>query len=165
MSPPEFHRPLPFAAVKRTPYVIELTPTETERAALVARLGLLDLPRFTAKWELRSQADDTVAAKLTIAAEVVQPCVVTLEPVPQTVADTVSLRFLPPGREPSDNDPDTPDDIPCEHEVMDLGEAAVETLALLLDPYPRAEGASLPDSVTDKDLGPFGALAKLNREG
>jgi len=165
MIPPEFSRPLSFAAIKRTPYLVEHSPTGAERAALAARLGLLDLPAFLARWELRGQADDTVAARLTLSAEVVQPCVVSLEPVPQTISATVALRFLPPGREPSDNDPDTPDDIPCEHDVMDLGEAAVETLALLLDPYPRAEGAALPASVTEAETGPFGALAAFVRKG
>ncbi|WP_431280636.1 YceD family protein [Humitalea sp. 24SJ18S-53] len=161
MSAPEFSRPLPFSAVRTPGHVVEISASPAERAALALRLGLIDLPSLTARWRLSPEETGCIVAEVTVLADVVQECVVTLDPVPQRVEETVRLRFLPPGVEPTDDDPETPDDIPCEREVMDLGEATAETLALLLDPYPRAEGAVLPDAATDADSGPFAGLSRL----
>ncbi len=161
MIRPEFTRPLPFAAVRGPGHVHEAVALAPERAALAQRLGLLDLPAFAARWRLTPEQTGCIAAELTIEAEVVQSCVVTLDPVPQRVAETIRLRFLPPGHLPADDDPETPDEIPCERNVMDLGEAAAETLSLLLDPYPRAEGAVLPAEATDDRDGAFAALLRL----
>ncbi len=165
MTTPEFSRPMPFAAVRGAGHVLEVTAGPAERAALAARLGLLDLPSLHARWRLSPEPTGCILAELTLLADVVQACVVSLEPVPQRVEQTVRLRFLPPGLPPTDDDPETPDDIPCEREAMDLGEAAAETLALLLDPYPRAEGAVLPAEATDQDSGPFAALSRLGGPG
>ena len=48
---------------------------------------------------------------------------------------------------------------------IDLGEAAAETLALTLDPFPRSPGAAqaLKEAgvISEEEAGPFGALAAL----
>jgi uncharacterized metal-binding protein YceD (DUF177 family) len=96
-----------------------------------------------------------------LSAEVVQSCIVTLEPVAQRVEEAVDLRFLPEGSEPGD-DPEEPDEIPMQGGALDLGEALAEQLALALDSYPRAEGAELPpEAGEDADRNPFAALAAL----
>jgi hypothetical protein len=52
-------------------------------------------------------------------------------------------------------------------ETLDLGEALAEQLALALDPYPRAPGASLAAAEDEEDespaRGPFAGLAPLRK--
>jgi uncharacterized metal-binding protein YceD (DUF177 family) len=97
---------------------------------------------------------------------------VTLEPVVQRVDAPLDLRILPDGDEPSDEDPNSPDEIESQGGLVDLGEAVAEQLSLALDPYPRTEGAVLPEPEVEAAPeepeptrpNPFGKLAKL-REG
>ena len=62
------------------------------------------------------------------------------------------------------------DDVPdiIENDMIDLGQIAIERLALALDDYPRMEGeefcfVSEFDEKTTKDSHPFAALKKLKR--
>jgi len=139
----EFSRRLPWAAVgpEGRHQTLRATPAECE--ALAARFGIPAIHRFEVELDMKTEAGGVVRARGRLSAEVVQSCVVTLEPVTQTIEEAVDLRFLPEGREPAD-DPDGPDEIPSEREGMELGEALAEQLSLGLDPYPRAPGATLP---------------------
>lgn len=142
--PLEFSRTLPWVAVGPEGRRQSLRATEAECAALARRFGIPAVTAFGAELELRVEGGGAIRARGRLQASVVQSCVVTLEPVAQKVEDAVDLRFLPSGREPSDEDPNGPDEIPTERGVMELGEALAEQLSLALDPYPRAPGASLP---------------------
>ena len=73
------------------------------------------------------------------------------------------VRFVPEGREDPELDPDSDDEIPYSGVAIDLGEAAAEQLALMLDPYPRKPGADLPAAADDSQTSPFAALARLKR--
>ena len=46
----------------------------------------------------------------------------------------------------------------------ELGEVLAQLMALALDPYPRLEGAVLPDEASDAAAGPFATLSRLKRE-
>lgn len=101
-------------------------------------------------------------------ADVVQLCVVSLEPVAQHLAEDFSLTFsLDPV--PTEDDLEltlADEDLPEEvlDGVIDLGEAAVQQLAVSLDPYPRRPGAQVPAALTPAEAepdGPFAALGKL----
>ena len=143
---PEFSRTLPWAAVGQEGrrQAVEATPEEC--AALAVRFGIPAIESFRAELDLRLEGNDAIRAQGRLTARVVQSCVVTLEPVPQSVEEPVDLRFLGARQEPSD-DPEGPDEIPTERNVLELGEALAEQLSLALDPYPRAPGATLPDEV------------------
>ena len=96
-------------------------------------------------------------------AQVTQLCVVTLEPFEAGIEEQVELRFVPAAKieEEEELPPESlegPDEIPYENDVIDLGEALAEQLALALDPYPRKPGAVLPDEASDDDANPFAAL-------
>ncbi|MCQ8781434.1 YceD family protein [Mangrovibrevibacter kandeliae] len=150
---------------------------EDERGALAARLGIPKVERMTA--DLRAQPWRGEGARVMgrLRAEVVQTCVVTLEPVPQSIDEAVDLRFLPePGRPKRldslggtelDLDPEG-DDAP-EHftgDRIELGEILTELLALALDPYPRAAGVDFEAVDTDPEpdggkVSPFAGLARL----
>ncbi|MBD0275271.1 MAG: DUF177 domain-containing protein, partial [Acetobacteraceae bacterium] len=145
---PEFSRPLSLGLVGPDGRREVLEADAAERAALARRFGIPAVESLRAELRLRPEADGAVRAEGRLAAEVVQSCVVTLEPVAQRVDEAVALRLLPAGAEPRD-EPDGPDDIPSEDGVVDLGEAVAEQLALALDPYPRAPGAALPAEAND----------------
>ncbi|WP_052401717.1 YceD family protein [Muricoccus aerilatus] len=158
----EMFRPLRAAAVGPEGRHERLEATPEERAALVGRLGLLGLDSLTAEIDLQPAPGGAIRGRGTLRAAVVQECVVTLEPVPQTVEAPLDWRLLPPGEEPSDELDDGPDEIEVEADgSYDLGEALVQDLSLSLDPYPRAPGAELPSEAADRKPSPFDALRAL----
>ncbi len=160
---PEFSRLVPLARLPEFGRAETLKASPAECAALAKRFAIPAVDRLEAALLLRPEPGGGVMVTGTLSADVVQACVVSLEPVAQRVEDEVALRLLPPNEEPSD-DPDSPDEIPVEGDTVDLGEAIAEQLALALDPYPRAPGAELPQDAAGGDAaGPFGALAALRR--
>lgn len=158
---PEFSRPLALGRVGPEGRREVVEADAAEREALARRFGIPSIGRFRAELLLRPEPDGSVRAEGRLEAEVVQSCVVTLEPVPQRVEEAVTLRFLPPGREP-DEGPEEVDEVETGQDgTADLGEALAEQLALALDPYPRAPGAALPEAATDAPAHPFAALGRL----
>jgi uncharacterized metal-binding protein YceD (DUF177 family) len=159
---PEFSRILPLGRIPPAGREEVLRATPEECAALARRFGIEAVTSLEARLLLRPEPGGGVLVTGTLAAAVVQACVVSLEPVAQAVREDVLLRLLAPGEEASD-DPEAPDEIPVEGDGVDLGEAMAEQLALALDPYPRAPGAILPaeDEAGAAARGPFAALAAL----
>lgn len=166
---PEFSR-----LVRLLPEVrrVTLEASPEECAALATRFGILGVGSLRADLALVPESGGTVRARGTLDAAVEQACVVTLEPVAQQVQARIDLRILPEGQEPQDEDPDSPDEIESQGGLVDLGEAVAEQLALALDPYPRAEGVSLPELDPQEEEeaeaplrpNPFAALAKLRKQ-
>lgn len=155
----------------RKPMRFTFAPDAAGRAALAAELGLLDLPALQLVGEIRAagRSDYTLEAALT--ARVVQPCSVTLAPVPASIAEPVRRTYvrdyLVPDADEVELDDDTTDPLP---EVIDVADVAREALALALPLYPRAPGAELGQAVyaepgtaplKDEDLRPFAGLAAL----
>lgn len=166
----EFSRTLPWVAVGPEGRRQRVEANEQERAALARRFGIPAIHAFSAELELREEKSGGIRARGRLRAEVVQSCVVTLEPVTQSLDEPVDLRFLPPGADLSD-DPDGPDEIETEERgVMQLGEALAEQLSLALDPYPRAPGAELaavlpedqaePEEAAPQRPNPFAVLKR-----
>lgn len=142
-----------------------LAATPAECAALAQRFGIPAVRSFGAALRLRAGPGGLTEVTGRLSAEVVQACVVSLEPVLQQVEEAVDLRVLPPGQAPSD-EPEGPDEIESDGDVVDLGEALAEQLALALDPYPRAPGAALPgpEGGAGSARSPFAALAALRKK-
>lgn len=165
MIRPEFSRPVRLGL---DPREVTLEASPAECAALAARFGILGVGALRATLRLAADTGGAVRARGQLRAEVTQSCVVTLEPVVQAVAAPLDLRILEEGEAPTDDDPDSPDEIESAGGMVDLGEAVAEQLALALDPYPRAAGAALPEldpeapsAVPDSRPNPFAGLAKL----
>ena len=162
---PEFSRSVPLARLPEEGREERLVASPAECAALARRFAIPAVNRLEATLLLRPEPGGSVAVSGRLSAEVVQDCVVTLEPVTQAVEEAVSLRILGPEEEPSD-DPDSPDEIQAEGDAADLGEAIAEQLSLALDPYPRAPGAALPGGEEGEPppaSGPFAALSALRK--
>lgn len=152
--------------------------TAGERAALAQRFGLIEIGSLTATGTIDVSARGRRARlTATLHARVIQPCVVTLQPVPAEVEDCFTMTYDrdaggPAQREESfDLDADDPPD-PLPEAGIDIGEAVAEHLGLALEPYPRAPGVEFrPESGDGNEAGPangarpspFAALARLRR--
>lgn len=168
MTAPEFSHivTLAEAAQGRT---VKLEADEAVRDAIARRLGLVALDRFTVAAEIRSVAGG-IGATGEIDAKVVQSCAATDLPAPATISERFDLRFLR-GAEPASDEEEVEisdadcDILPLEGERIDIGEAAVQTLSLALDPFPRHPNAEriLAERgiLSEEQAGPFAALAKL----
>lgn len=168
MTPvPEFSRPRRLDQIGETVQPLAIDATAEERAALAERFGLIEIGALTADLRL-SRKDAAVLVTGTVRGAVVQRCVATGDPVPATIEESVDLRFVPEPADPNEEleiDSDEADTVFYTGGAVDLGEAAAETLALALDPYPRSVRAdsALREAgvVSEAEAGPFGALAGL----
>lgn len=140
------------------------------RVTIAARLRLGELARFTVTADVRGIAGG-IAAKGHIDADVVQSCAATALPVPAHIHERFDLRFLRDAmpdvaaEEEIEISGDDCDLLPLEDERVDLGEVAVQTLSLALNPFPRHPDADrvLAEKgvLTEEQAGPFGALVAL----
>lgn len=193
---PEFSRPFPVARLGEDEVSERIEASETERAALARRLGLLAVDRLVAVLRIsRPEAGAETGAMVALSgrfeADVTQACVVSLAPLRRQVARDFKTLYQPPAADAEaagsvelhgvgddagafdagDLDPaaaDPPE--PLTSGELDLGEAVVQQLAVALDPYPRAEGATLEALEWDGMAGdaaaprsPFQELETLTR--
>ena len=138
-----------------------------ERRRLAARFALLAIDRLEARLILRRDGE-TIIASGTVRAEVTQACSLSDEPVAARVNEAVELRFVEEFAGEEDEvelSPDALDTLPIEGGMIDLGEAAAETMVLALDPFPRAPGAEetarKAGVVAEDEVEPFNAFAAL----
>jgi hypothetical protein len=164
--------PIMVTEVPETGRRIELVPDETQRKAIAAAAGLIELPRLQAAFDLVRHGTDSLRVTGHVAATAIQHCVVTLEPIESEVAEAVDLLFQPeaeasiaPAADGGGYRDIEADDPPETHNgAVDLGAVATEFLLLGLDPYPRK-----PDAVFDAPAAgdtashPFAALAALKK--
>lgn len=145
---------------------VEAKPAECEKIA--EYLELAALLSLTADVALAPWRGKGLRVTGTLAADVTQTCVVSLEPVEARVEAEFERRFLPAeslGGAPEhdifvDVEGEEPPE-PLGHDV-DLGEILVEELSLNLDPYPRKPGVEFKsDDASAAGENPFAALAKL----
>jgi hypothetical protein len=140
---PELHRPVVVAGIGPAGVEMEVVATAAECAAVAARLEVPAILELACRFRLRRVAEG-VAAEGRLRARLVRTCVVSLEDFEDVVGEEFVLRFVPAGTESEEIDPEAEDEVPYSGGAIDLGEAAVQQLALALDPYPRRPGAELP---------------------
>jgi len=165
---PEFSRPFRLDELGGAPRAVSIAAAESERAALAARFGLIGIERLEATAELTREGD-IVPATCRLEAGVAQACVASGEPVPAKIAEDFALRFVPAGAEPDAEEIELEesdlDEIGYEGGSVDLAEAVAQTMALALDPFPRAANADAKlreaGVVGEEDAGPFAALKAL----
>ena len=148
---------------------VDVSADAAERRALAARFELLELPALRGHARLERRGDELVLRGW-LEADIVQECVVTLEPAPARLRQPIERRYrlggtseAPPtryepyGRLVLDDDADEVE--PVIGREIDVGEAFAEELGTALDPYPRAPGAALDAD----DLGPHVSVGSANR--
>ncbi|MBM3517410.1 MAG: DUF177 domain-containing protein [Alphaproteobacteria bacterium] len=172
---PEFSRIVCVDALPEGEATLELEASAAECAALACRFALEAVASVRAQARLVSRRGGReVMAEIAFVADVVQLCVITLDPVAAQVEDRVALRFV--ATEAADGvlarDKELvvafdDDDVePLVGGVIDLGEVVAEHLALALDPYPRKPGAHFERAGEDDRAGaesPFAVLGRLRQ--
>jgi uncharacterized metal-binding protein YceD (DUF177 family) len=132
------------------PAEVALKPSEAERAAIARWLGIMAVESLAAIVRVWRSQTDRYAYAASFEADVVQACVVTLEPVRSHLAGEFSRRLLIVPRQvgraqaAESNEVLSADDDELEvlsSPFFDLAAPVLEELSLALDPYPRAEGA------------------------
>jgi uncharacterized metal-binding protein YceD (DUF177 family) len=146
------------SGVKRT-----LEPDAAARARIVKALDLASLDTFTAEMALApSPAGWRLSGR--VQASLAQTCGITLDPLPLEIDATFALTLAEAVDEESEEivitmDDESPDLI--ENGQIDLGQYAVEQLALRLDPFPRKSGAEFVQPPEPAEISPFAVLKQL----
>lgn len=154
---------------------LQVTVAEDERAAVAEALGVSAVEQLEATLHaVKFRGGMRVTGRLVAA--VVQPSVVTLEPVQQLIEEPVDRVFLPGGGKPSAGKSgtevfvDLEDEEPPDHFEgleADMSDLIIETLALAIDPYPRAPNESVADLGLsldeDAEPSPFARLKSLQK--
>ena len=172
MTAPEFSRPVRLDTLGAQPREMRLSACPEERAELARRFGLLALDRLEAEVSV-TRRDEEIALHGTLRAAVSQACVASGAPVPANLSVPFDILFRPQPP-PSGADEEVElgegelDVVFYESREIDLGEAVAETLALNLDPWPRApeadmalRAAGVQREGEEEKESPFVALAGL----
>lgn len=168
MTTPEFSRAERIDTIGTGERALTIAADPAERAALAARFALRAVDRLEATLSVRREATGIVV-RGRIGADVVQACTVTDEPIAVTLDEPVALLFVEAGAEPGEAeielDADALDTMPFTGNAVDLGEAAAETMALALDPFPRGPNAAAAlreaGVLSEEEARPLRALAGL----
>lgn len=151
----------------------ELAPGAEARSRLAEELGISAIRKLSFRGRIAPHGSRDLSLEADLGATVVQPCVVTLEPVTTRIDEAVTRRYLadmpdlPGGDEIEMPEDDTAEPLPRE---IDVEQVMAEALALALPPWPRAEGVDAVDlavtepgksPMTDDDAKPFAALKSL----
>lgn len=157
----------------RRPTRFHLRPDAAARRALARDLGLSALRKLDFEGELGPEGRHDWRLEARLRATVVQPCVVTGEPVVTRIETGVLRRFVRDLREPSEPEAEMPEDDSAEPlgAVIDPGAVMREALALALPDYPRKPGAELAQAEfppgeaapDEPPPNPFAQLARLGR--
>lgn len=158
---------------RETPF--DLQPDAETRAAIATQLGLSGLKKVRFAGRIAPLGARGWTLTGTLGATVVQPCVVTLDPVTTRIDEPVERRYLP-AEHLEDADPGSEAEMPEDTSTEPLGavisahEVMIESLLLALPLYPRSENAQLGEAVfaadgvaplKDEDTKPFAGLAGL----
>ena len=166
MAASEFSRPIEISRLPGAGTEMAITATAAECAALARRFSLLALDRLEAGLRLEWVAGRLLRLEATLSAEVVQECVVTLEPVSSRVEDRFILLYGPAAAT-SDGVIRADEEVlePIIDGRIDLGEAVAQQLSLAIDPFPRAPGSAAPAAPGEGMASPFAALAEWRKKG
>lgn len=155
--------------------VVTIRTDDAQRAVLADRLKVSEVTEFSAQ-VTATRFRGGIQAKGTVEGTVIQPCVVTGDPVTQAISEPIDRVFLPGRDEASEatagaeifvnlEDDDLPDYF--EGDEIDLADLVLEVFAIAIDLYPRKPGAELPEDQRGDDpaeLSPFAALKELKKD-
>lgn len=178
--PSEFYRPFDTGEMSEDVAERQISANDDERAALARRFSLQALDKLSATLTVRRVSDDMFHLSGRLSAAVVQQCVVTLEPLPASIDEPVAVTFVkskaaaPKGKAAAEAAEGLEDEgpEPMQGDFIDLGEAVAQQLAVSLNPYPRAPGASLEavlpgglptEKGEEKRPSPFAVLETLRK--
>ncbi len=152
---------------------VEIKPKADDLARLAEWAGVDRVDRFEGGITLRKLSPTRFAYDAVLSADVVQPCVVTLDPVRTHIARSFgrTLHYTPRKPEKAEGlltlaagDDDAPDEITSTR--FDLAGPLLEEFSLAIDPYPRVPGVAFepPESAAPPES-PFAVLKRLKEKG
>lgn len=163
----------PVRDIPESGMALERQATAEERAGLARALDLMACDALSAEYAVKPSADGRYRVSGRLRADVVQACVVTLEPVASSLEEEFDVTFWPEERMPVpeggavDLD-DEPEPEPIVGGQLAVGRIVFECLAAALDPFPRAPDAALDrheaapqSSGAGAPSSPFAVLAKI----
>ena len=172
-----FSRPVKVDRVKSKGLREKVTATSEECEGLAGQLAIEKVDAVQFNCVLMPWKKGGVHLKGQLTATVQEICVVTLEPFTTRISQEVKRYFERAGRSGTEIpviDMEAPEnDVPdvLEDGKLDIGDIAIETLALCLSPHPRKPGAVFADHVeSDPDNkddpakeNPFDVLKQLKK--
>jgi len=148
---------------------VTITPTPEDRARIAHWADVQSINSFAAKIDLKKVSATRYKLDVALDADIVQACVVTLEPVRAHI-ERKFVRELLLTQAPQHSVKEielTPVDDDGREEIeslrYDLAVPVLEEFALAIDPYPRAPGVAFeaPADEADSADHPFAALKSL----
>lgn len=171
----EFARPVKVEALPPDGKRLTIEADGNERQALAARFGVEAVETLQADVEILPIADgDIIRVRGRLRAQVVQPCVVTLNLLTSDIDETFETDYsfsasdaLPVEVEHDLDSEDIPEMI-IDGQI-DVGEEVAEQLSLAIEPYPRTPGAEFeaPTGIGQDEpdrQSPFAKLAELKQK-
>ena len=164
-----FRRTISVAKIGDSGLVQTVTASAADLPQIATYLEINAIKSLTAEIELNRWHGKGVRLTGRLTADVVQNCIVTLDPIEAQIEAPFERRYLPPDKRRAEVDDEqdvfvdpTAEDPPesLGHEI-DVGEIIVEELSLNLDPYPRKPGVEFHTDDTTAREHPFAVLAKL----
>lgn len=124
--------------------------TPEECAALARSIEIPAVERLEVHYHIKPLSGGRYRLEGTLKADIVQSCIVTLDPVRTTIDDRLEVEF----RSDAPQEPagklgeelivlEATEYEPLEHNRLDVGRIVVETLAAAMPAYPRSPGAAL----------------------
>ena len=157
---------------QNSPTPFELRPDPAWLRALAEELDVIDLRKVVFSGTIAGQGRRDWVLKAKLGATVVQPCVVTLEPVTTRIDANITRRFVHDFELPDEEEVEMPEDDTTEPlgQWIDPAQVMIEALALEVPEYPRKGDVELGQMVhaepgqkpmTDEDARPFAGLGAL----
>lgn len=157
---------------QNTPTPFTLRPDASDMAALAEELAIQSLRKLSFVGQIAAQGNRDWVLTAKLGATVVQPCVVTLDPVTTRIDTQVKRVFLAdlPEPEAAETEMDDDDSIEKLGNFIDPAAVMAEALALALPLYPRKSDVNLGEAVftkpgltpmRDEDAKPFAGLTEL----
>ncbi|QNT78845.1 DUF177 domain-containing protein [Entomobacter blattae] len=169
---PELLRTISVRNIGKTPYKITVEAHERECRQIAERLHIPFIESLKCDYTMSYEKDGRIRADGKLVARLQQQCVVSLELFSSVIEDHFTIFFVLKSDIYNENliDPDMDDEIIYDGDHINIGDATVEQLALVLDLYPHkpdlldkefvfAESES--DSTPSFRTSPFAALATL----
>lgn len=167
--------------ISANPVEVRIEADAGERAGLAALWGVPEVRAFSATFQVQRWKRDGVRLKGRVEADIVQNCVVTLEPIEAHIDEPIEVVFVPEGSKLArlqttvDSgemllDPDGPDAPEVfSGDAIDAGAVAAEHAALAIDPYPRKADAAFADHIESTAEGdgkpsPFAVLKDWKKD-
>ena len=145
-------------------YKCKIVPSDDEVNMLLSRFDYIAVNDLVATLEIRKVARDCWDIRGRLTADVVQSCVVTSKPLPESVDFTLEERYVRLVDDIRSVEVDLDGVEPLKNGFIDLGEMVIQSLALAVTAWPRAtDAAEYTEPEPVKSDHPFAGLASIKQ--